>query len=316
MQRNTRQFNNQGFYIQNILAGPLVICDPPHIKNGLYLDPLQPGEVVSLSYYEPETLGHSLALNNALVKGYAISLTEEEYYEQIAIAEQRQIEQNQEMKRKIVESEAAGNIFEAEQINLASAGNPHGDYSTEALLAQKNGMHDQKAWRDKYQEAKAQGLVRDPLEFKELIESGKLAIQSGYRGKRVSLTEMQNIGAQDQINMTTTKATIAMPGSYQDVNNSMEREERGGVYTEKRQLTNFNSTGSLVGSTAGIVDSPTPSYSTHPNMQKQASDEEIENVDINQEDDEYEQQYRTKSQQIAERLTPKSPYLGQKFNKR
>lgn len=310
---NRQQIETKGFYIQNILGGPLVICDPPHL-NGLYLDPLQPGETKDLTYYDPSILSRSIALNNALSVGYAIALDENEYNQQRHLAKQKQIAQHQEMKQKMAETAAAGGVFEAEQINLATAGNPHGDYAAEALMAQENSINNPEVWASEYRKAKMQGLVSGPIEFKELVESGRLSTQMGSRGKRVSVAEMQNADAQDQINMTATRATIAMPGSYEVTDNNGEPQEMGGVYTQRRELTNFNATGSMVGAEMGIIDSPTPAYSTHPMMQKNAQiydDSFVEEIDIDQEDDEYEAQYRSQSSQVAEKLNARSPYIGQ-----
>lgn len=308
-------------FIQNVLPGPLVICDPPSIKNGLYLDPLQPGETVELSFYDPQMLSRSIALNNALRNGYAISLSENEFYEQRQMAEQRQIAEMRELQNKIAKTETDGNIFEAEQINLATAGNPHGDGAAEALLAQKNTMNDQRVWAAEYRKAREQGIVSNPVEFKELVESGRLSTSLGQRGRRVSMAEMQNIGAQDQLNMTATKATIAMPGSYNVKNADGETDELGGVYTQRRQLTNFNATGTMVGATTiGVEDSATPTYSGHPVMQRnsQMEDSFVENVDINQDDNIYEQEYMAQNNQVAERLAvrPQSPYIGQRTTAR
>jgi len=306
--------NTQGVFIQNVLPGPLVMCDPPFLKNGLYLDPLQPGEVIDLSYYDPQILSRSIALNNAIKNGYAEVLSENEYYTQIELAEQRQIAQTQELQQRIVAAEAAGNTFEAEQINLATAGNPHGDYSAEALLAQKNTVNDHKVWAIEYHKAKAAGQVRDPIEFKELVESGRINTQINARGRRVSL-EMQNFGSQDQLTMTSTKATIAMPGAYTVQNTDGTKQEMGGVFTEKRGLTNFNATGTIVGAnTMGVEDAPSNVYSGHPmNRSAQSANELMaEEVDINQDEDEYEQDLVLQRQQVADRLAPRSPYVGQK----
>lgn len=321
MQR-TDQYEDRGFFIQNILAGPLVICDPPHLKNGLYLDPLQPGETVDLSYYDQQTLVRSIALNNALRHGYAVTLSADEYYEQNEMESQRRIAQSIEMQKKMVVTEAANGIFEAEQINLSTAGNPHGDYSAEALLAQENNINSPQVWAAEYKKAKDQGLVRSPVEFQELVESGRIATQMGNRGRRVSIAEMRNEGAQDQINMTATRATIAMPGSYQ-VTNDGQREEMGGVYTQRRQLTNFNATGNMVGAgDIGVEDSPTPAYSGHPGMQKNAyaqnnayTEDFVEDIDLEQEEAEYDRNYVAQNNQIAERLAPRSPYLGATANR-
>ncbi len=323
MRKNINKLANEnsGFYIQNILAGPLIICDPPHIKDGLYLDPIQPGEAIDLTYYDTNMLAGSKALNNALSNGFAIVLDAEEYDRQIYLAEQKEIEQNQEINRKIVEAEAADTIFEAEQINLLSAGNPHGNYAAEALLAQRDSINNPKVWAAEYQKAREQGLVRDPIEFKDLVESGRINPQMSKRGRRIAGSEADNFNEVNQINMTATKATIAMPGSQKMTNNTEDQEEIGEIHAQKRNLSNFNSTGSLTGSQMNIIDSPSPTYSTHPNMRKTASENAvsedfsedfIENIDIDQDEKEYDINLKTQNNQVSKRLVAHSPYIGRK----
>jgi hypothetical protein len=58
--------SSNAFYIQNVLPGQLVICDPLHIRDGLHLNPLLSGEIMNLSYYEKSVLARSLALQDAL----------------------------------------------------------------------------------------------------------------------------------------------------------------------------------------------------------------------------------------------------------
>ena len=317
--RNDMYDTSNGFYIQNILAGPLVICDPPHLKTGLHLDPIQPGEVIELSYYDSSVLARSAALNNAIRLGYAERLSPEEYDEQLYLNEQKQIEQMQEIKRKIADAEVAGHgTFEAEQINLATAGNPHGDYSAEALLAQKDTMNDQAAWVSEYRAAKAQGLVRSPGEFTELVNSGRIATRLANRGRKVSLSDMHNFNSQDQIQMTKTSATIGMPGAYNERQDDGSVQERGGVYTEKRALTNFNSTGRLAGAVNQYVEeAPNGTYADQRPMPKRANvshpgheESLVEDIDLEDDDNAYEQKKQALESDAVERYTPRSPYLG------
>lgn len=307
---NSRQIDNSdGFFIQNILPGPLVICDPPSTKEGLYLDALQPGETADLSYYDAATLNKSRALNNALRNGFAVTLSENEYYQQMDIAEQRQIQANEVLQQQVSEAHAAGSVFEAEQINLATAGNVHGDTSAEALLAQKNTLSNPQNWADNYAAAKAQGLVNDPITFQQLVESGKISFQTatGNRGRRVSLAEMQNVNAQDQMTMTATQATIAMPGSYNVQGQDGRPEERGGVYTQKRDLGNWNANASLPGANRmGVIDTENAVY---PGQQ---DDGFVEDVDLSQDDAAYNQQTMQQQQQVAQQLGNKGPYVGRR----
>ena len=305
----------KGFYIQNILEGPLVICDPPSLKNGLYLDPMNPGEARDLSSYDTQTLQRSAALNNAIRNGYVVVLDEEEYYEQLEIMEAIQREQQEEIERQIVAAEAAGTVFEAEQINLASAGNPHANPAAEALAAQKSGKREKKEWAEAYRYAKDQGLVNSPFEFQELVKKGGFVTGNNRRGRKMSLAEMQNLGVPNQTTMTATKASVAVPGSYHVRGEDGKMEEKGGVYTRKQNLGNFSATGVI----EGAEDSSTNAYPGHPdNMKKFANNHEeaeefVEEVDLEQSDEEYERQAKSKKNQVSERLTPRSPhpaYIG------
>ena len=309
---------SEGFYIQNILPGPLVICDPPNLRQtGLYLDPIQPGEIADLSYYDPQALARSMALNNALRHGYAMRLSPQEYEQQCYLNDQRQERDAQEIQRQMVAAEAAGTTFEAEQINLATAGNPHGDYSSEALLSQKGSAKDSDNWVVEYHKALADGIVSDPVQFKELVESGRIHTQMSNRGRRVSVAQMHDFGNQDQVQMTATEATIAMPGSYKQGD-----EERGGVYTQKRALTNFNATGQIVGGTNQYVDdAPEGVYASkaprNPGNLPHPGHEEslVEEVDLKTDDNAYAQQKRNMESEVAQKYAPQSPYLKNSPNK-
>lgn len=312
MQRKIQQdMSERGLFIQNILAGPLVICDPPTIKDGIHLDPLQSGEVEDLSYYAPEVLGRSIALNTAIKKGYAMILSEDEYYEQIAIEEQRVIEESEEIQRKMGEAQASGNVFEAEKINLSAGGNPHGDYAAEALLAQKNTISNSDIWAAEFYNAKERGLVSTPAEFRELVDSGRILLSSSgvKRGTRVSLDEIP----QDQISMTATKATIGMPVSYQHKNQNGDMEEKGDVYAAKRNLGNFNTTGNLPGATnIGVQDPQTPVYPSHPSNIRQANFEEdnfVDEVDLQEDDSSYESAKINYNNKFANTISRQSPYI-------
>lgn len=278
-------------YAQNILPGPLVICDSPTLKNGLFLqDPVYPGEILDLNSYGMEIISRSPALNKAISEGYLDLLNEEEYLIQCRIADERLELQQEEIDKNRVITEAAGNSYEAEQINLSSAGNSHGNYSTEAILSQQNVAKENKSWVAEYRQAKAQGLVSDPIEFKELVDSGKLYAKaaSGNRGRKVSLDDYE----QDQLTMTSTRATIANPGSGNETT------------VEKRKLTNFNKTGVLTGAkTIGVID---------PENEVYADDGIIDEIDLDQPDEEYVNQLSVKNNSVAKRLSNKSPYLGKR----
>lgn len=277
-------------YAQNILPGPLVICDSPNLKNGLYLsEPIYPGGVLDLNSYGPEIISRSPALNKAISEGYLDLLTEEDYLIQQRIADERLELQQEEIEKNRVIAEAAGNTYEAEQINLSSTGNAHGNYSTEAILAQQNVAKENKSWVADYKKAKASGLVSGPIEFKELVDSGKLStrIASGNRGRKISLDDYE----QDQIAMTSTRATIANPGNENEIN------------VEKRKLTNFNRTGNLVGAKSiGVIDPENDVYVDDDGM--------MEEVDLNQSDEEYGNQISIKNNSVSKRLSNRPPYLG------
>lgn len=312
-----QDLNERGLYIQNILAGPLVICDPPNIRDGIQLDPLQPGQVEDLSYYSQDTLARSIALNTAIKRGYAMVLSEEEYYEQIELEERRIEAESVEIQRRMGEAQASGNIFEAEKINITAGGNPHGDYSAEALLAQKNTMSNSDVWAAEYHAARAQGLVRTPQEFSEMVDSGRISLSSGgvNRGRRISLDET----SQDQVSMTATRATIGMPGAYSYKNEDGSVVEKGEVYAAKRNLGNFNATGNLPGAVnIGVQDTPTPTYAAHPQNVRQAQFEEdyVDEVDLDQDDSSYEASKMNYNNEFSnsmnkqQQISRKSPYIG------
>jgi hypothetical protein len=310
--RYIQEVNDKGLYIQNILAGPLVICDPPSIKDGIHLDPLQPGQVEDLSYYSQETLGRSIALNTAVKRGYVMILSEDEYYEQIELENRRIEAESLEIERQMGEAHAAGNVFEAEKINVTAGGNPHGDYSAEALLAQKNTISNSDIWAAEYRSAKEKGLVRTPIEFRELVDSGKISLASSgvKRGRRVSLDEIP----QDQVSMTATKATVGMPGVYSHKNNDGFVSERGEVYAAKRSLGNFNATGNLPGATnIGVQDTPTPTYAAHPQNVRQAQEDDfVDEIDLDQDDSSYEASKMNYNNQFANTISRQSPYIGRR----
>jgi len=193
---------------------------------------------------------------------------------QINLKREKEIMLQERLRAKRVAAEANGDVFEAESINLASAGNPHGDYSAEALLAQQN-VESMDGWAQSYEDALNDGIVRTPQEFAEKVDRGELSIggRTGGRGRKISLANNMT----DQITMTKTQATVGVPSEYQGLSMSGEVERHGEIVAQKRNMSNFNTM-----NTGMPVD-----------------ESFVESIDLEQDESQYEMNKRMKYEGVA-----------------
>lgn len=192
----------EGFYIQNVLGGPLAITDRG--KDGLYLDPIPAGGVIDLSYEEPRTIMRSDGLRKAFMRGFIRRLSEEQF----EIEEQKMYDyaDAEEQERQMTMMEVDGDVMEVEEVNLARGGRAHATGGRDAHQID-NLLNNPKKYAEVYADYNAK-YGTDPFEFRRMVESGEISMSpSGTRGRRISMDEFAD--TQDQLKMTRTHATVA-----------------------------------------------------------------------------------------------------------
>ena len=272
----------EGFYIQNVLGGPLAITDRG--KDGLYVDPIPAGGVLDLTYEDPRTIMRSGGLRIAFMRGYIQRLSEDEFRDQ----EQQMYDtadlEDEERQMKMMD--VGGDVLEVEEVNLARGGRAHGGGSGRDIQQVENLLNNPRKYAEVFKKYH-QELGVDPFEFRAMVESGQIAMSpSGTRGRRISMDEFAD--TQDQLKMTRTHATVADVQSVASKEDERDQfgDEKGVNVPRKGRMSSY-----AARDTKWVGEQP---ERTARPARRSAAKEEIlvEEVDLNSEDSDWDAEER------------------------
>ncbi len=237
-------FADEGFYIQNMMPGPLFINDKrSNLVNAAGMAAglkvlLEGHEVADLSGEDPAMLRRSPALRQAIRDGFVIVLSYQEYLGALAEFERNKRKEERERRKKIIEIDGA--LVEAEDINLAS-----GDSRGSASIDPSQQINDPRTYARVAAQARQAGV--NGYDFEKMVENGE--IQGGGSGK---------FGRSIPVNQVAPEQMAPPPPQYRNAAPSqiemteshpvVSRATAGG-YTEQLRTRpgNFNTTGRMPG---------------------------------------------------------------------
>ena len=224
---------DEGFYIQNMMPGPLFINDKrSNLVNAMGMPAglrvlLEGHEAADLSGEDQNMLRRSPALRQALRDSYVVVLNYNEYIEALNKYERAKKIDEKERRKRLIDID--GSLVEAEDINLAA-----GDARGNTAVDTSQQINNPATYARFAAQARAEGI--DPFEFEKMVENGDIqgGIASARFGRRIPLDEIPE--AQSQIEMTQSRATVtqAPVGGHR-------------TSTVKMQMGNHNTNGYIPG---------------------------------------------------------------------
>jgi len=282
------QYADEGFYIQNMMPGPLFINDKrSNLVNAMGMPAglrvlLEGHEVADLSGEDPNMLKRSPALRQAIRDKYAIVLSYREYLSALERNERAKRVEERERRKSIIEID--GELVEAENINLAT-----GDARGNSSIDTSNLINNPATYAKMAAEARKQGI--DAYEFQKMVDNGDVqgGMASARFGKKISLEDLPE--APSQIEMTRSRATITQ--APMDGNTTS---------TSRVRMGNFNTTGDLPGYEGQYAGTPRPSQVQQQRVIRGSGAREdavVEDVDLSIDDGTWDALQDSRSGEVA-----------------
>jgi hypothetical protein len=297
-------YANEGFYIQNMMPGPLFINDKrSNLVNAMGMPAglrilLEGHEVGDLSGEDPNMLRRSPALRQAIRENYVVILTYQEYLGALEKNERSKRVEERERRKRLIEID--GELVEAEDINLAT-----GEARGSAAVDTSQLINNPATYAKMAAAARQQGI--DSYEFQKMVESGDIqgGMASARFGRRISLDELPE--APSQIEMTRSRATVTQAPMGDGTRTS----------TAQMRMENFNTTGRLAGYDGQIADNPVSRQSqAQPTRQVQQQrvirgggsqeDAVVEDVDLAMDDGSWDAMQDARSGEVAPMMGARS----------
>ena len=233
---------DDGFYIMNLMPGPLFINDKrSNLVNSMGMPAglkilLEGHEAADLSGEDPNMLKRSAALRQAIREGFIVVLNYDEYLDELKKSELAKRVEERERRKRLIEIDGA--LVEAEDINLAA-----GDARGNSAIDTSQQINNPVTYAKMMAEARAQGI--DSHQFEKMVENGEVqaAVSSARFGRRISLDEIPE--APSQIEMTRTRAAV----TYAPADGHR-------TSVSKMQMGNFNTQGVIAGYEGQYADPP------------------------------------------------------------
>ena len=289
------EYAEEGFYIQNMMPGPLFINDKrSNLVNAAGMPAglkilLEGHEVTDLSGEDPNMLKRSPALRQAVREGFIIILSYDQYLAALDRHEKAKRAEERDRRKRLIEIDGA--LVEAEDINLA-AGDARGNNSIDTSQMINNPA----TYAKLAAQARANGI--DEVEFQKMVENGDIqgGMASARFGRKISLDEIPE--APSQIEMTRSRATVTqapMDGFR--------------TSTAKMAMGNFNTQGSIPGYNGQYAQGqPSQQVVQQQRVIRGSGAQEetvVEDVDLSMDDTSWDQMQDSRSGEVA-------PMMGSK----
>ncbi len=217
----------EGFYLLNLLQGPIIITDRG--EGGLYLDPIEGGGVVDLSYEDKSSIMRSAGLRQALQRGYVERITYEEYVEQERLMYEKAQEMESQRVWNKINIDSRNEVIDAEAIDMGGA-NPRSKQAPERSMYE-TGLNNPDIFVKAYQRYKDQyGVSRE--EFATMVEEGRITVDHRGEVERVVRSSRDANRVMDPLEMSRTRPTVGVPMD----------DGKGGGYIEPSRASLNNTT--------------------------------------------------------------------------